>query len=231
MLGFPLVSRSSLVLISCLGILSASASADSVASKCPDLDKCAHAVSALTGIKLVYDPGVLKGSIQATSNFELTKENAEVIFTQMLDQNGLTRVPLDEANTYTIMRQRDARDSALPRLDADSRTTPVIPKTWDLATLRYHLSNAELAEPIARNIRSFMPGNSRVIPDEISGRLILVVSYPVMANVLNLIQSMDVKASASTLKKLEDRRKEARESERRAAASRPAIENTSPGGR
>jgi type II secretory pathway component GspD/PulD (secretin) len=178
--------------------------ADSVKTKCPDLEKCANAVAELTGSKYVFDGAMLKGPVQATANFEMTKENAEEVFTQMLDQNGFTRLPLSEPNTFTILRERDGRDSALPEITADSKTTPAIPKAWDLATLRYRLSQPELAEHLARNIRSFMPGNSRVIPDPISGQLIFVAPYPILANVLRLVQSMDVKVSTEKLKKLDE---------------------------
>jgi hypothetical protein len=199
------------LLVPCLvaaSLSSPSARGDSVKSKCPDLEKCAHAVATLTGTKLVFDPEILKGAIGATENFELTKENADVVFTQMLDQNGLTRVPIADANAYTILRQRNARDSALPRFDADAKTTPEIPKTWDLGTLRYRLAHPELAETIARTLRSFLPATSRVIPEELSGHLIVVASFPILANVLNLAQSMDVKAPRP------------REAERRARANR-----------
>ena len=216
-------SVSIVLLVPCLvaaSLSSPSARADSVKAKCPDLEKCAHAVAALTGTKLVFDPGLLKGAVGATENFELTKENAEVVFTQMLDQNALTRVPLADANAYTILRQRDARDSALPRFDADSKTTPDIPKTWDLGTLRYRLAHPELAEPIARTLRSFLPASSRVIPEELSGHLIIVASFPILANVLNLAQSMDVKPSGPALKHMEEKRKAAREAERRSRETR-----------
>lgn len=225
----PIPSVSIVLLVSCLvasSLSSPPARADSVRSTCPDLEKCAHAVASLTGAKLVYDPGLLKGAIGATENFELTKENAEVVFTQMLDQNALTRVPLAEANAYTILRQREARDSALPRFDADSKTTPDIPKTWDLGTLRYRLAHPELAETIARTLRSFLPATSRVIPEELSGHLIVVATFPILANVLNLAQSMDVKVSGPTLKKVEEKRKEARAAERRKPEERRGNDAT-----
>ncbi|GEM_PF-3436473 len=216
------------LLLSSLLLSPAFARADSVKARCPDLEKCALAVSELTGEKFVYDAIALKGPIQATPNFELTKENADEIFTQMLDQNGFSRVPLSEPNAYTILRSRDARDSALPLLTADAKTTPSIPKTWDIATLRYKLTQPELAEHLTRNARSFMPANWRIIPDETSGQLILVAPYPILAHVLGLLQSMDVKVTPAQLKKLEGRRTEARESEHRAAAAHPLPENAPP---
>jgi hypothetical protein len=209
------------VLVSCLTLAPSFAHAESVKAACPDLEKCAYAVAALTGDRLVFDPGILKGPIRATENLELTKEDAEIIFTQMLNQNGLTRLPLEGAKAYTILRQRDARDSALPRFDADSKTAPALPKTWDLAILRYRLAHPELAEPIARNIRSFLPGTARVIPDELSGHLLITAAEPILGSVLNLIQSMDVKVSKAILKSLAERRREHRSAERSAPPSRP----------
>lgn len=181
-----------LLLIPCL-ILAAPVRAESVKSKCPDLEKCAHLVAALTGGKYIYDGESPKGVVRATENFEMTKENADEVFTLMLNQEGYTRLPLSEPGTYTILRQRDARDSALPLLVADPETTPDFPKNWDLATLRYKLSRPEGAEPICRNIRAFMPGNSRVVPDAASGQIFLVAPYPILATALQTIRSMDAK--------------------------------------
>lgn len=167
------------------------AHADDLRTKCADLEKCIHAVAELTGEKYVYDSGILKETIASTKNFELTKENADEVFTLMLNQHGLTRMPLADANAFTILRQRDARDSALPVLLADAKTTPEFPKTWDLANLRYELVRPKLAEHICQSIRAFMPANARVVPDEVSGQIFLVAPYPILAKTLQSIQSMD----------------------------------------
>jgi hypothetical protein len=199
-----------------LAFLPALASADSVKSKCPDLEKCALSVAELTGAKFVFDGTLLKGAIQASANYELTKENAEEIFTQMLSQNGFTRLPLTEARAYTIIRQREARDSALPVIQADAKTTPEFPKNWDLATLRYRLAQPELAEHICQTIRAFMPANSRVIADEISGQVLLVAEYPILASALATIQTLDVKTSPEKLKRLHEQMRQGRGPELRA---------------
>ncbi|MBS1964025.1 MAG: hypothetical protein JST04_17565 [Bdellovibrionales bacterium] len=199
------------LLATCLMVAPLFARADDLRSKCPDLEKCAHAVAELTGAKFVYDSGMLKDAIASTKNFDLTKGNADEVFTLMLNQNGFTRMPLAEANAFTILRQRDARDSALPTLVADAKTTPDFPKTWDLANLRYKLVQPELAEHICQNIRAFMPANSRVVPDDVSGQIFLVAPYPILANALKAIQSMDVKISAEKMRQITGRGRKHRE--------------------
>src|SRR5207253_1697946 len=64
-----------------------SAHADSFAERCPDISSCAKVVSQLLGQKYVFDDDV-KGKFGATANTEITKENAEVLFTSMLYANG-----------------------------------------------------------------------------------------------------------------------------------------------
>lgn len=168
------------------------AGATSVQSACSNLEKCTLATAEISGSKYLFDGNLKTVEISASPNFEFTKENAEEILSQMLDQNGFTRIPLSEPRTFTILRQRDARDSALPMYNADATTTPEFPRTWDLATLRYRTPRPHLCDHIARTMRSFLPGNSRVIPDEITGQILVTASQPILASVLEKIQAMDI---------------------------------------
>jgi type II secretory pathway component GspD/PulD (secretin) len=184
-----------------------------VKDQCANLEKCANAVAELTGTKYVFDGKELAGlKVAATPNYELTKENAEEVFTQMLEQNEFTRLPLGEEKAYTIVRSRVARDSALPIYSGDSQYLPKLPQHWDLSTVRYRAQTTELVEDLARTMRSFLPANARVIPYPSSGTLLITAPNPIIRNVLSHIQALDVKLSPEKIRE----RKREREQRRKA---------------
>ena len=175
----------------CVSFLPMLTHADTFAQKCPDIQACANSVGALLGQKYLLDHD-LRASMNATPNLEFTKENAELLFTTMLNAEGLTRVPLPtEAHLYQIMRQRDARDSAIPIYSGDQTSAPDLPNTFDLITFKYKASHPEALEYIARNARSFMPANARIIPDELSGVLLVSDNAINIKKLYTLIHEMD----------------------------------------
>jgi type II secretory pathway component GspD/PulD (secretin) len=187
--------------------VSSHARADSFGEKCPDIADCAKVVGQLLGQKYLFDLDV-KGKIVATPNLELTKDNAEILFTDMLNLNGFSRVPAGVPGTYQIMRQRDARDAAIPTVSADQNTAPELPNNWDLITLKYRATHADAIEMIARMSRSFMPANSRIIPNELSGMVLVTDSSMNLRKLYDLIKDMDRKPSAELKKRWAEMEKE-----------------------
>jgi hypothetical protein len=187
---------------------SAPAHAETFEKACPDIVACARAVSALTGDKYLFDQEA-RGRMAATGNLELTQANATVLFTTLLDRNGYTRVPLaKEANTFMIATQRDARDELLPLLKASATLDPEIPDNYDWYQLKYQATHPDAVETIAKIARSFMPANSRVIPADLSGQLLVTASAQELKNVLRLFRDLDKKPTAEMKARWEQRRKE-----------------------
>ena len=174
-------------------------SSNSFAAKCSEIDKCIKAVSEITGDKYMMDADV-KGKVDATENLELTPANANLLLTKALHLNGFARVPLSIPGTYQVVRSRDARDTLLPRIVASADTPPELPDTWDLVLLVFKLKHPEVAEAMARNARSFMPANARIIPNELSGQMLITAAVPEVKNVYQIIKDMDVKPSPEMLK-------------------------------
>jgi len=194
------------------------ASAASFNEKCPNLAACVKAVSELTGQKYVYDKNIKDIASTATANLELTKDNAEELFSYALSAEGFSRVPMAEPDTYTIQRARDARDQALPIYRANQTTTPSIPNTYDLVQLTYQLANEAVEEHIARNLRSFMPANSRIVADPVTRSIIIVDTARNVKRLIPQIRDLDRKPSAALKarwKEMEQERKKARDAEPR----------------
>jgi type II secretory pathway component GspD/PulD (secretin) len=191
-----------------LGLLAVSSPvwAETFSEKCPDLQSCARAVSELTGQRYVFESD-LNGKAFATPNLELNKDNAELLFTNALFFNGYTRVPLTDAGIFQITRQRDGRDSAIPVVPADDKTAPSLPNTWDLMTMKYKVNNPEAVEEIARTMRSFMPANSRIIPVELAGLLLVTDTSANLKKLYEFIRDLDVKPSERVKKSWAERKK------------------------
>ena len=179
------------------------AHAVSFAERCPDVATCARVVADLLNQKYLFDADLkgTPGKTLATSNLELTSSNAELLFTTMLHQNGLTRVPLGEAGTFQILRQRDARDSVLPVLEATQERAPRFPAHWDMVTLKYKATHPEVVEQIALTTRVFMPANARIVPSELSGMLLVTASAMDAKKVYDLIRENDRKPTPEMKKR------------------------------
>ncbi len=190
---------------------------DSFSEKCPDIPSCAKTVSELMGQQYAYDVDI-QGKMSATSGLLITRENAELLFTDMLNINGFTRVPLGPLGTYQIMRQRDARDSTLPIIRADKNTKPELPHNWDLYTMIYKSSHSEVVDELARTSRSFMPANSRIIPSELSSTLIVTDSALNIKKLYEILREIDQKPTPEFLRKRakEEARREAERAAERA---------------
>lgn len=191
-----------------LGLMSGqyaiAADSSAIGEKCDTLPACAKVVSGLLGQKYIFTDD-LRGKVDMSSNLELTKENAEVVFTTMLNMHGYSRVPIIQPNTFEIVRIRDARDSAIPLVNADAKTPPVLPDTWDLYTMRYKATNPEVIEEICRNLRSFTSANARMMPSELSGTVIITDNAPNLKKIYELIQGNDKKVPLEMKKKWERR--------------------------
>ncbi|NOT80842.1 MAG: hypothetical protein HOP07_17795 [Bacteriovoracaceae bacterium] len=131
---------------------------------CQDLTKCVEIVSKLTGKKYIFS-GKLEGELKSSSNFVITSENADTMFSYILNASGYSRVPTVEKDTYKIVPARDIRYESVSALKADLNTTPVIPSTEDYVFLTYKFANYKDGQPreLSNTLRPFMSRYGRII--------------------------------------------------------------------
>ena len=182
------------------------AQADPFTDRCPDIQACAKVVGELLGQKYIFDTEV-KGSVVTGGTVEFTRDNAELLFTNMLHLNGYSRVPMGAPLTYQILKERDARDTNVPSFSADAKRPPQLPNTWDIVNLKYKATHAESVEMIARVLRSFLPATARIIPSDLSGMLIITAAAPDAKKAYELIVENDQAPSAALKKRWEDQDK------------------------
>jgi len=151
----------------------------------PDADimDIAKALGKLTGKNFILDKDV-KGRVTIISNAPITVGDAWKAFLTALDMNGFALIP--SGKYIRIARQRDARDKQLKTYTGDFS-----PDTDALITRLFPLKYLS-AEEVARNFRSFMPANSRIIPYEQTNTVIVTDTGSNIAKLQKLLEILDV---------------------------------------
>lgn len=153
----------------------------------PDADimDIAKALGKLTGQNFILDKDV-KGRITIISNSPVTVKDAWRAFLTALDMNGFALIP---SGKFTrIARQRDARDKQLR-----TYVGKYAPDSDALITRLFSLKFLS-AEEVARNFRSFMPANSRIIPYEQTNTVIVTDTGSNIAKLSKLLDILDVES-------------------------------------
>ena len=181
---------------------SAFAGAPTWKEKCPDWKTCIENYSALTGEQYLY--ANLVAQMNFTDNLPFEKEDADLIFSNILYQNGLARVPV-KPNVYEILRQNDAKSKNLLHFDCDQRNAPKLPDTYDLVIMEYQFANPVMVKEAENAVRSYSDMGSRIYGFEANGRLIIVESAKNLNKIYKLLVSFDVKPTAEYLAKMKAR--------------------------
>lgn len=151
----------------------------------PDADimDIAKALGKLTGKNFILDKEV-KGKISIISNSPITVREAWRAFLTALDMTSFALIP--SGKFIRIARQRDARDKQLRTYtgkdspDSDALITKLI---------KLKFLNAD---EVARNFRSFMPANSRIIPYEQTNTIIVTDTGSNITKLSKLLSILDV---------------------------------------
>ena len=151
----------------------------------PDADimDIAKALGKLTGKNFILDKEV-KGKISIISNSPITVKEAWRAFLTALDMTNFALIP--SGRFIRIARQRDARDKQLR-----TYTGSTSPDSDALITRLFKLKFLS-ADEVARNFRSFMPANSRIIPYEQTNTVIVTDTGSNIAKLSKLLDILDV---------------------------------------
>jgi hypothetical protein len=165
--------------------------------KCSNLRACVDAYSELTGDQFIYDKDV-NGTVIISDNLPFVKEDAELIFTNILYQNYLSRV-LIKPGVYNILRSNDAKGKALPLITCDQNTPPKLPNTYDLVTLEYKFTNGIMAKGAENVIRTYVDMGARIYGIEYPGILYITDVAKQMPKAYAMLKELDVKPTKEYL--------------------------------
>lgn len=183
------------------------------ANECVDLTKCIEYISKITGKKYLYDNHGVKGGLQATTNFQLTADNADNLFTYILDMNGYSRIPTAEKDTFIIVNSRDIRYQAVPMINVDAQTPPKIASNYDFYMMNYQFKHHNHNQPrqAANYLRPFMSRYARVIELKVSGTITIQENAAQLAKAYEIIKMCDRELTKEEIKKEEECEKEEKE--------------------
>jgi hypothetical protein len=187
-----------LVLISALPSLALASSNNTWKDRCPNFKACVDAYSELTGEQYIYGPDVMEPKFNITDNLPFVKEDGELIFTNILYQNALSRVMI-KPGVFNILRQNDAKGKALPVITCDQKTPPVLPNNYDLVTLEYKFTNGVMAKDAENVIRTYVDMGARIYGIEFPGIIYITDVAKQMPKAYGMLKDLDVKPTKEFL--------------------------------
>jgi len=167
----------------------------------------------LEGQRYLWDTKVEEdrdAKIFTPPSVEMNKENADLIFTALLEQVGLARAPVGDGKTFRLVRGALRKEMEVPTVDVSYDKAPLLPNTWDWMSMRYHLKSAETAATIESSYRLHLPRESRMQADVNSGFLIITGNIPLLRQMYETIRAADKPLTAVARKQYEEWQRENR---------------------
>ncbi|MGZ3696268.1 MAG: hypothetical protein ACXWQO_19905, partial [Bdellovibrionota bacterium] len=132
-----------------------------------------------------------KAKFFASPEVDLNKDNADILFTALLDQAGLARMPIGDGKTYRILRGANLKELEIPEVEASADHSPTLPKTWDWITMRYKTKSPEEVTEIEQMYRLHVPREARMQADLNTGILIVTGTAPMVRQMYETIKGAD----------------------------------------
>jgi general secretion pathway protein D len=133
----------------------------------------------------------LPGTVTVADAGPLSPERAKALVLSTLYLEGYTWIHDPVLDLYRIMRARDARDSEIPIIFEAGK----LPDSDLLVTYVLPLRHAP-PEHVARNLRSFMPAASRIIPEGLTRTVLITDSANNISKLRKLVERLDTPESA-----------------------------------
>lgn len=166
------------------------AKAGNLKTKCKNLVACAQSVSKLTGKEYLY-PEKFTGKVRGTEGIELTAKNADTLYSYILNENGYTRILLEDGKTFRIISARDVRYNPVPKVTASYDKGPALPQNVDYHMMTYKMKHPIVSTYATRSLRPFMSRYGRIIDNRINGTLIVQDTALNLKRLYGLIRAMD----------------------------------------
>jgi hypothetical protein len=138
----------------------------------------------------------------------MSRESADLVFTALLDQMGLARVPVGDGVTFRVVRSFQRHELEMPVLEASVDHPPAFPSdTWDWVTLRYKVKSPDEASYIESTYRSHVPHDCNILADENAGIVLVTAPTPVVRKMYDTIRTADRPLSAAMKARIQEREK------------------------
>ncbi|MGZ3684765.1 MAG: hypothetical protein ACXVCI_12985, partial [Bdellovibrionota bacterium] len=174
------------------------------AENCADIKSCAKLMYDLKGQRYIWDAKMDEHKFVSSPDVEMTKDTADQVFTALLDQLELARVPVGDGKTYRVIPSRLRREQQMPVVEATFDKAPELPNTWDWVEMRYSVKAPEIVKFLESEYKPNVPREARLQSDENSGVVIVAAPAPVVRQMYETIQGADRPLSAALRQKMKD---------------------------
>jgi general secretion pathway protein D len=154
---------------------------------CTKLDQCIKKVANLTETTYLYDNKIIKDSGFSSHKFTLTKENADLYISHLLNANGYTRVPFGLKGTYKIVNNRDIRYTATPLYIVGQDKVPFHYDYIQAVLKLDHITSKDLV----RTFRPFMSRYGRIMPFKAQNKVLIQDTASNIHRLISLTKHVD----------------------------------------
>lgn len=170
---------------------------------CNDLKTCAKVMHELKGQTYIWEADTQK-KIVTSPDLDLDQQNAEIVFTAMLDQAGLARLPVGDGKTFRVLPGAHLKEIGQPIVEATAEKRPDFGNTWDWVTMRYRPKTRELTTSLESAYRLHVPREARLQADYNAGFVIVTASIPVVRQMYEVMRAADVPQTPEVKKYLQE---------------------------
>ncbi len=170
---------------------------------CSKILDCLKIYSNLTGKKFLFDKNI-KGEISFSDNLKLTKQNSEVLISEILSMAGLAKAQVNK-NLWKVITARDIRYTPTALIDGYNDE---IPQNTDYIQALFKLKNKDIAHEIVRNFRPFMTRYGRILDIKRSNSIIITDTGYNIARLKKLITFLDIPEEPLSSEELKNQEEE-----------------------
>jgi hypothetical protein len=139
--------------------------APALGATCKKLSDCVNHAAELSGKRILFDQKLIPASRELSAPVDVTRGNAALVLSEVLNVFGLARVPTKLGNTDRIIEARDIRfQSDLPTYQASRKVAPALPETLDPVVLNYSIVKGVDVAVAAKQIEPLLSRYGRVVP-------------------------------------------------------------------
>lgn len=169
-------------------------SLSSIASDCNSVKTCLDLTAKLTDTTYsTKEP--LKGNVTLSSDFKITRKNADHFMSETLFQHGYARVK-GTSNSWTIINARDMRYYPTEIVTDIAK----LPNNLDYFLYSTPLKNKFIGHDIVRNMRPFMSRYGRIIDIKAPANILIHDTAKNIKRLKSIIDALDIAPTAAQLK-------------------------------
>lgn len=163
-------------------------------STCKRLPDCVSEVSALTGVKYLFDKNLFQEKDQLKEAVIFHKDDADVTLSETLALFDYVKIPTRMKGVWKILPAKEMKfNPDVPIYNASLKETPSLPKNLDPVQLVYKTVKGADVEDIAKSLQTFLSRHGRVTSVK-EGIIIVVDRAATVGKVIPLIRAQDVKS-------------------------------------